>query len=230
MDVTDHIEDLEEDKVPYNPEEAKIREEQNQEILEDDIFTYLCNCGALAVVSEIQLERLPLRKDDLSRVFDTNTNKIKPFFVEGKTMYLKRGQDKYELISLKNCSNCLFPIFYQSLPSPQSQNTSTIYYIIHNSVHLNKSEKDAENEKTILNKRNIKGGGKGKVVVSTMIERCSANDEPDSINTTDNYNLNAKLIKQELERKNVWYAEKMNKYKKLGENNLTKKKRGTLCI
>lgn len=106
----------------------------------------------------------------------------------------------------------------------------TTYYIIHNSVRLNKSEKDAENEKTILNKRNIKGGGKGKVVVSTMIEKCSASDEPDSINTTDNYNLNAKLIKQELERKNVWYAEKMNQYKKLGENNLAKKKRGTLCI
>uniref|UniRef100_A0A0N4ZWD4 N-acetylgalactosaminide beta-1,3-galactosyltransferase n=1 Tax=Parastrongyloides trichosuri TaxID=131310 RepID=A0A0N4ZWD4_PARTI len=226
MDVTDHIEDLEDDKVPYNPEEAKIKEEQNQEILEDDIFTYLCNCGNLAIVSEIQLERFPLRKDDLSRVFDTSKTNIKPFFSEGKTIYIRRSQDKYELVNLKNCSSCGTTIFYQSIPSLGV--TTTLYHAIHNSVHLNKTLTDSENDKTILNKRNIKGGGKGKVVISTMIEKCSANDEPDIINTTDNYNLNAKLIKQELERKNVKYAEKMNKYKKLGEHNLAKKTRGTL--
>uniref|UniRef100_A0AC35TUJ0 STING ER exit protein n=1 Tax=Rhabditophanes sp. KR3021 TaxID=114890 RepID=A0AC35TUJ0_9BILA len=228
MMLSKNIQGIEDDDhLPPNPDDQIIKEEQDKVELDEDVFSYSCGCGTLAVISEIPLERLPLRKDDLSRVFDSKDKNTTVFGDNGESLYIKRSEDQYEYIQLKNCTSCATPIFYQHPNVADPSLTGTIYFILHGAVHLNKSEFAEENEKTILNKK-VKSGGRGRIVVSTMIEKCSHNEDQEVVERSDNYNLNAQLVQQELGKRNAKYAEKWDELKRMGENAGKKKFKGTL--
>ena len=146
----------------------------------------------VALIGEVKIEKLPLRRRDGARVIDTSKKTAKFHTKPGKLIYIRRP-DGYEPRYLQNCSHCELPISYRPTE------TSHLYFIIKDSLSLDMgmSLKTEQNKNIKLTKLTREAGKFGSVTVSTMDEE---ENEIEKHEAEASYTMNAKIIRQQLDK------------------------------
>ncbi|KAK6737918.1 hypothetical protein RB195_020176 [Necator americanus] len=219
-DGAQEISHVEDDK---NGESRLVDIDDREEYFVKPLYTYYCNCGQMAMISDCLLMRMPLRKRDGARVIDPERTTAKTFSTTGDTIYVQRPEG-LEQQYRKNCKGCGVPLFYQ-----HPFNLKLVF--IFREALLSAQEvggfsgnNEEQRAKKIIMKRNVKNQGKmGSVTVSTM--EGEEEEEIEARETAESYSMNAKIVRDALKRKG------MIKDKLLGREiaeGPASKKRGTL--
>ncbi|XGW12651.1 hypothetical protein V3C99_013372, partial [Haemonchus contortus] len=219
-DGAQEISHVEDDK---NGESRLVDIDDREEYFVKPLYTYYCNCGQMAMISDCLLIRMPLRKRDGARVIDPERTTAKTFSTPGDTVYVQRPEG-LEQQYRKNCKGCGVPLFYQ-----HPYNLKLVF--IFREALLSAQEvggfsgnNEEQRAKKIIMKRNVKNQGKmGSVTVSTM--EGEEEEEIEARETAESYSLNARIVRDALKRKG------MIKDKLLGREisgGPPTKKRGTL--
>lgn len=189
------------------------RDQEDYDSESVSLNVYRCMCKQVALIADLVIEKLPLRKVDGARVIDTSKKTAKFHTDEGKTIYMRRT-DGYEMRVLQKCKSCELPIFYR--PSANSH----LYFIIKDSLLVDKAMSVAGKEKknVKLTKLTREAGKFGSVTVSTIDEE---ENEIEKHEAEASYTMNAKIIAQQLSQ---------NKKKHASEppSGQTKRHKGTL--
>ncbi|KAK6011307.1 hypothetical protein OSTOST_23616 [Ostertagia ostertagi] len=219
-DGAQEISHVEDDK---NGESRLVDIDDREEYFVKPLYTYYCNCGQMAMISDCLLIRMPLRKRDGARVIDPERTTAKTFSTQGDTVYVQRPEG-LEQQYRKNCKGCGVPLFYQ-----HPFNLKLVF--IFREALLSAQEvggfsgnNEEQRAKKIIMKRNVKNQGKmGSVTVSTM--EGEEEEEIEARETAESYSMNARIVRDALKRKG------MIKDKLLGREisgGPAPKKRGTL--
>ncbi|KAL6736535.1 hypothetical protein Aduo_006877 [Ancylostoma duodenale] len=224
-DGAQEISHVEDDK---NGESRLVDIDDREEYFVKPLYTYYCNCGQMAMISDSLLIRMPLRKRDGARVIDPDRTTAKTFSTTGDTVYVQRyvilSPEGLEQQYRKNCKGCGVPLFYQ-----HPFNLKLVF--IFREALLSAQEvggfsgnNEEQRAKKIIMKRNVKNQGKmGSVTVSTM--EGEEEEEIEARETAESYSMNARIVCDALKRKG------MIKDKLLGREvseGPASKKRGTL--
>ena len=167
------------------------------------LHVYYCLCGQMAVILDRQLEKLPLRARDGSRVIDgaKHAHKMKLEFDE--IVYIKRpvGVEKQHRYK---CQGCGLQLFYKHDPD------ANVTFIFKNAIRTAAagiSQKDIysqvaqEQPKKRMVTKNFRTMGKySSVTVSTVSDD---EDELEDKEVAENYSLNAAIINKQLDRKGM---------------------------
>ncbi|KAJ1367098.1 hypothetical protein KIN20_027951 [Parelaphostrongylus tenuis] len=86
-DGAQEISHVEDDK---NGESRLVDIDDREEYFVKPLYTYYCNCGQMAMISDSLLIRMPLRKRDGARVIDPERTTAKTFSTPGDTVYVQR--------------------------------------------------------------------------------------------------------------------------------------------
>ncbi|KIH44403.1 hypothetical protein ANCDUO_25572 [Ancylostoma duodenale] len=86
-DGAQEISHVEDDK---NGESRLVDIDDREEYFVKPLYTYYCNCGQMAMISDSLLIRMPLRKRDGARVIDPDRTTAKTFSTTGDTVYVQR--------------------------------------------------------------------------------------------------------------------------------------------
>ena len=207
----------------------KERSDFKHEYEEERLKTFFCVCGQLSLIlSEPEknsknvsiLEKLPLRKEDGSRVLDSTkiAYKITCNQDNPDKIYIKRSSKGIEMQKRFNCKKCKLPLFY-TFDNP------AVVFIISKSLKAKSDAHESKNypsqQNKVFVKKQIKNLGKfSSVTVSTIEEE---NDEITEKEIAESFAMNAKIIEKQLERRK-------QKAKEQGEEEVVKvkKHRGTL--
>lgn len=195
--------------------DSKDQEEYDSASVSLNVFR--CLCKQVAMIADVVLEELPLRRRDCARVIDTSKRTAKFHTEEGKTIFIRRT-DGYEMRVLQNCKTCKVPIFYR--PSP----TSHLYFIIKGGLvvdlAMSVKGKGAEKKNIKLTKMTREAGKFGSVTVSTVDEE---ENEMERHEAEASYQMNARIIAQQLAR-----DKKPNPNSKEHTEHKSKRHKGTL--
>ncbi|KIH57579.1 hypothetical protein ANCDUO_12224 [Ancylostoma duodenale] len=171
-DGAQEISHVEDDK-NVRGESRLVDIDDREEYFVKPLYTYYCNCGQMAMISDSLLIRMPLRKRDGARVIDPDRTTAKTFSTTGDTVYVQRPEG-LEQQYRKNCKGCGVPLFYQH----------------------------PFNLKLIIMKRNVKNQGKmGSVTVSTM--EGEEEEEIEAREKAESYSMNARIVRDALKRKGM---------------------------
>lgn len=210
---------------------SKERDDFKHEVEEERLKTFYCLCGQLALIlSDIAkntskdfsiLDKLPLRKDDGSRVLDSTkiAYKITCNQDNPDKIYIKRSKG-IEMQKRFNCKQCKLPLFYTFDSNP------AVTFIISKSIKAKSDNADssknmASQQNKVFVKKQVKNLGKfSSVTVSTIEEE---NDEINEKEIAESFAMNAKIIEKQLERRK-------HKAKEVPDEEVSKvkKPRGTL--
>ncbi|KAL5259946.1 hypothetical protein ACHWQZ_G010160 [Mnemiopsis leidyi] len=166
------------------------RDQEDYDSESVSLNVYRCVCNQVALIADLVVDQLPLRKLDGARVIDTSKKTAKFHTEEDKTIYIRRP-DGYEMRVLQKCKHCTLPIFYR--PSPNSH----LYFLIKDSLVVDSSMSVAGKEKknVKLTKLTREAGKFGSVTVSTIDEE---ENEIEKHEAEASYTMNAKIIAQQL--------------------------------
>ncbi|KAK6010062.1 hypothetical protein OSTOST_24946 [Ostertagia ostertagi] len=162
---------VEDDK---NGESRLVDIDDREEYFVKPLYTYYCNCGQMAMISDCLLIRMPLRKRDGARVIDPERTNSKDIF------YTRR-----------HCVCAKLVILFREHCSAQE-------------VGGFSGNNEEQRAKKIIMKRNVKNQGKmGSVTVSTMEERRRGMRKSRPRETAESYSMNARIVRDALKRKGM---------------------------
>ncbi|KAI3381137.1 hypothetical protein SNEBB_007548 [Seison nebaliae] len=94
--------------------------------------TYYCICGQMILIIDTQLDKLPLRPRDKSRLIDHSVN-IHKLLADGKRtkIFLQRLSGYIEVQYRRHCQKCSLPIFYEH---EKEETSNRFTFILHNSL------------------------------------------------------------------------------------------------
>jgi len=201
--------------------------QDKEEYKEEDIplFVYFCICGQLALIIDSELNKLPLRPKDHSRVIDSAKHSCKLSCEDGDEVFLKR-QKGLERQFRKKCKGCGLWLFYQ-----HEKRNSKVTFIVDGALVKGKEDGEvggkqifAPKKQKIMMKKHTKEFGKfGSVTVSTIDEE---EEEIEQQEVASSYAFNARIIERQLHKKRT--AQQRAIQLEQERENLAKKQRGTL--
>merc|ERR1711992_248816 len=165
------------------------------------LHVYYCLCGQMATILDRQLEKLPLRSRDGSRVIDgaKHANKTKLEFDE--IVHIKRPEGVEKQWRYK-CQGCGLQLFYKHDPE------SRVMFVFKGAIRTTAagiSQKDIysqvaqEQPKKRMVTKNFRTMGKNScVTVSTVSDD---EDELEDKEIAESYALNAQIINKQLDRR-----------------------------
>ena len=202
---------------------------KNEEELNDEkcLQVYHCLCGQLCLIIDQNLDKLPLRRLDKSRVIDTSKHVYKLKLDDGQedeVVHLRR-ETGIERQYRKRCKNCGLFVLYKTDPR-----NDHILFVINGSLveqslpsypsNYNNPYRNPHNKLT----RFTRDEGKfGSVTVSTIDEE---NEEIQAKEASDTYEENSRIIQKQLMKT---MSTTIKKRKDTDEDNLEfKRPKGTL--
>ncbi|EDV28044.1 uncharacterized protein TRIADDRAFT_53219 [Trichoplax adhaerens] len=152
------------------------------------LFVYYCICGQMALIIDKKLTELPLRKLDHARVVDKKKQECKMFCNDGKVVILKR---------------CNLDLFYE-----HTEKDSPTLFILNGALidsgggaiktSVPQTVNSSNNKKVMMKKYTRDMGKYSSITVSTIDEE---EDEIEQREVENSYSANAKVIEQQLNRK-----------------------------
>eukprot|EP00128_Syssomonas_multiformis_P012165 Colp12_sorted_trinity150504_noHs@15908 len=177
------------------------------------LYVYHCNCGQLALIMNVKMEKLARRKEDNSRVINSDHTLAKLHYVNGDTKFIKRSagiEKQYRL----NCKNCALPLFYRGT----DQDTKITHIMDGALIKILEEEKSVVKLDVDDSKMDL--GRQGTVTVSTADEEEA---ELESIDVQKSYEINAAIIAREMVKKEFAKKRALE-----AEEQAAKRKKGTL--
>jgi len=196
-----------------------VSDSKDQEDYDSDsvsLHVYRCICKQVAVISDMTLEKLPLRALDRARVIDTSKRTAKFHTELGEIIHIKRT-DGYEARYYERCKQCHLPVFYRPTE------TSHLYFAIEGGLVLDSGMSVIGKEKQVikLTKMTREAGKFGSVTVSTVDQEA---EEVERHEAEASYTMNAKLIEQQLSKDRPVAVKRTTVDKETGK----KRQKGTL--
>ncbi|RDD38673.1 UPF0428 protein CXorf56-like protein [Trichoplax sp. H2] len=167
------------------------------------LFVYYCICGQMALIIDKKLTELPLRKLDHARVVDKKKQECKMFCNDGKVVILKRSDSHGEQQFRKCCIKCNLDLFYE-----HTEKDSPTLFILNGALidsgggaiktSVPQTVNSSNNKKVMMKKYTRDMGKYSSITVSTIDEE---EDEIEQREVENSYSANAKVIEQQLNRK-----------------------------
>jgi len=167
------------------------------------LHVYYCLCGQMATILDRQLEKLPLRSRDGSRVIDGTRHANKTKLVFDEIVHIKRPEGIEKQHRYK-CQGCGIALFYKHDPK------SPVTFVFKGAIRTTAagiSQKDIysqvaqEQPKKRMVTKNFRTMGKNSsVTVSTVSDD---EDELEDKEIAESYALNAQIINKQLDRRGL---------------------------
>jgi len=167
------------------------------------LHVYYCLCGQMATILDRQLEKLPLRSRDGSRVIDGTRHANKTKLVFDEIVHIKRPEGIEKQHRYK-CQGCGIALFYKHDPK------SPVIFVFKGAIRTTAagiSQKDIysqvaqEQPKKRMVTKNFRTMGKNSsVTVSTVSDD---EDELEDKEIAESYALNAQIINKQLDRRGL---------------------------
>ena len=182
---------------------------------ESGLTVYYCWCGQIGLILDCKLHKLPLRERDNSRVIDSKKHDYKLSCIdfdksrrEEDIVYLKWNDNEFEKQYRMKCKKCNIFVFYKhSLDSD-------IIFVVNKAMNIRPrnpllaariadfSSREPCARPSTSGQQRVEVNSRGRfasVTVSTMEEEEA---EAEAKEIANSYELNATLVKRELERQN----------------------------
>ncbi|XP_065647455.1 STING ER exit protein isoform X2 [Hydra vulgaris] len=189
----------------------------------ESLVPYFCLCGQVALILDCDLDKLPLRPLDDSRVVDGNHHAHKLRCEESEIVYVKREKGLEKQHRYK-CKRCGLLLFYRH------EKKTKVTFIVDGAIAKAKADpsdpaplaKPVPKKKIMVKKHTKEMGKFGSVTVSTVDEE---EEEVEAAEIASSYAQNARIISAQLEKRKT--AQQRAVDTELAVNK-AKKPRGTL--
>ncbi|XP_022673199.1 UPF0428 protein CXorf56 homolog [Varroa jacobsoni] len=211
-----------------------------EEVVEKPLNVFYCHCGAIALILDCALEKLPLRPRDGARIIDASKHAHKLNCVPDETVYLKWAEG-IEVQFRRRCAKCSLPLLYSHKGSSNvfifkgvlTRTANAVAAVSATTVASNqaalgaKEENEGAEDKVLVTKHTKHMGKFSSVTVSTIEDE---EDEIEEREVADSYASNARIIEKQLQRKAVpgLAAKRKGEEDNFSETVEKKKPRGTL--
>jgi len=202
-----------------------------QEIEQTRLNSYRCLCGAMALISEVPIDKMPQRHVDGARAHKVAASKFKLYSTPGRVVLVKREQG-YERQFREKCRNCNLMLAYRC-PTADSER---IYFvnggflregvesdILPSKVDWERNQASEKEKLDIEARRAARGAG-----ISTSGSAQEEDQLKQQKEMGASYDSNAKVIEMYIGRGAVGKA--ADEIKKAAAAKKAKRKRGTLLI